>query len=69
MIGAAVPTSVLVLDIYLRNGGSYDSLTQRLGDLPTTLTVWSGRDDGDVYLDYRRPIGTCRGVTCPKAST
>jgi hypothetical protein len=66
MIGAAVPASVLVLDIDPRNGGSFESLVDRVGDLPETLTVWSGRDDGGRHLYYRQPLGELTSPRLPK---
>ncbi len=39
MIGAAVPDTLLVIDIDPRNGGSPGVLTDLVGDLPDTLTA------------------------------
>jgi hypothetical protein len=58
MIGAAVPDSLLVIDIDPRKGGSLDNLVELVGELPATLTVWSGRNDGGCHLYWRRPAGT-----------
>lgn len=57
MIGARVPETLLVLDIDPHNGGSYDQLSEALGALPPTVTVWSGRGDGGRHLYFRRPAG------------
>jgi hypothetical protein len=58
MIGARVPDNCIVIDIDPRNGGELESLVALVGDLPPTLTVWSGRDDGGRHLYYQRPAGT-----------
>jgi hypothetical protein len=58
MIGASVPSSVVVFDIDPRKGGSYEALVERFGALPETLTAWSGRCDGGRHLYFRRPPGT-----------
>ena len=50
MIGAVVPESLLVIDIDPRNGGDLEQLVNLVGDLPPTLTVWSGRNDGGQHL-------------------
>jgi len=65
MIGAPVPASVLVLDIDPRNGGSLAELEGMLGQLPETLTAWSGRGDGGRHLYYRRPAGALCAARLP----
>jgi hypothetical protein len=57
MIGAAVPESLLVIDIDPRNGGSLQALTDLVGALPETLTAWSGRNDCGHHLYFLRPQG------------
>ncbi len=57
MIGARVPASCLVLDVDPRNAGDLNVLTTLVGELPETLTVWSGRNDGGRHLYFRRPVG------------
>lgn len=57
LIGAAVPDELLVLDLDPRNGGSLEQLQQVLGELPETLTCWSGRNDGGRHLYFLRPRG------------
>ncbi len=56
MIGAPVPSTLLVLDVDPRNGGSIEGLEDVLGPLPATLTAWSGRGDGGRHLYYFRPV-------------
>ena len=65
MIGAAVPESVLVLDIDPRNGGDQGLLEAVLGPLPVTATVMSGRNDGGSHLYYRRPSGPLVSTRLP----
>jgi len=65
LIGAAVPDSLLVLDIDPRNGGSVEALTDALGTLPATLTAWSGRGDGGRHLYYMRPGGALSSRLLP----
>ncbi|MBO0844570.1 MAG: bifunctional DNA primase/polymerase [Nocardioides sp.] len=50
-IGAPVPAGLIVLDVDPRNGGTVEAL----GDLPPTLTAWSGRGDGGRHLYFRLP--------------
>jgi hypothetical protein len=66
MIGAAVPDSLLVLDIDPRNGGELEQLIALVGDLPPTLTVWSGRNDGGQHLYYQRPAGPLTSTRLPQ---
>lgn len=65
LIGAAVPATVLVLDIDPRNGGSIEELTEVLGPLPDTLTAWSGRGDGGRHLYFQRPVGSLVSTRLP----
>ena len=65
MIGAPVPTPLLVLDIDPRNGGSLEALEAAAGLLPKTLTAWSGRGDGGRHLYFRRPAGTFTSTRLP----
>jgi Bifunctional DNA primase/polymerase, N-terminal len=60
-IGAAVPLQLIVLDIDPRNGGD----VTELGELPPTLTVWSGREDGGRHLYFFRPSGALTGARLP----
>jgi hypothetical protein len=65
MISAAVPDPLIVIDIDPRNGGSLRSLWERVGPLPTTLTAWSGRNDGGHHLYFQRPEGDLTGARLP----
>ena len=65
MIGAAVPATLLVLDIDPRNGGSLPALVEALGELPATLTAWSGRGDGGRHLYFARPPGAVVSTRLP----
>jgi hypothetical protein len=65
MIGAAVPSSCIVIDIDPRNCGSIEALETLVGPLPDTLTVWSGRNDGGRHLYFRRPTGELTGTRLP----
>lgn len=65
MIGAAVPATLLVLDVDPRNGGSRPALETALGPLPATLRVLSGRGDGGAHLYYRRPAGVLTATGLP----
>lgn len=65
MIGAVVPASLMVLDIDPRHGGSLRQLEARLGSLPPTLTVWSGRNDGGCHLYFLRPPGPLKQSGLP----
>jgi hypothetical protein len=60
-IGAAVPLPLIVLDIDPRNGGD----VAELGELPPTLTVWSGREDGGRHLYFLRPPGALTSTRLP----
>lgn len=66
MIGARVPNNCIVIDIDPRNGGSLEALTDQVGDLPETLTVWSGRHDGGRHLYFLRPAGPLTSTRLPK---
>ncbi len=66
MIGGAVPTSLIVIDIDPRNGGSLDALQALAGALADTLTVWSGREDGGRHLYYLRPGGAFTSTRLPE---
>jgi hypothetical protein len=66
MIGAVVPESLLVIDVDPRNGGDLEKLIALVGDLPPTLSVWSGRNDGGRHLYYQRPAGTLTSTRLPK---
>lgn len=37
-----------------------------VGDLPLTLTAWSGRNDGGRHLYYQRPAGTLTSTRLPE---
>jgi Bifunctional DNA primase/polymerase, N-terminal len=65
MIGAAVPDSYIVIDVDPRNGGSVEQLEALVGPLPSTLTVWSGRNDGGRHLYFRRPTGELISTRLP----
>jgi hypothetical protein len=64
MIGAAVPDSLLVIDVDPRNGGDLEALTDLVGAMPETLTAWSGRNDGHLY--FLRPHGTLTSTRLPE---
>lgn len=55
LIGAPVPDGLLVIDTDPRNGADEHELRAVLGDLPDTLTVHSGRNDGGRHRYYRVP--------------
>lgn len=57
LIGLVIPDDIVVLDIDPRNGGSRQALEAALGQLPDTLTVWSGRNDGGCHLYFARKVG------------
>jgi hypothetical protein len=56
-----VPASLLVIDVDPRNGGDMAAL----GDLPPTLTCWSGREDGGRHLYFLRPVGPLTSTGLP----
>jgi hypothetical protein len=66
MIGAVVPDTCIVIDVDPRNGGDLEKLVALVGDLPPTLTVWSGRNDGGRHLYYQRPAGTLTSTRLPE---
>jgi hypothetical protein len=66
MIGARVPESCIVIDIDPRNGGDLAPLETLTGPLPTTLTVWSGRNDGGRHLYFLRPPGSLTSTKLPE---
>lgn len=55
LIGGKIPSTMLVIDIDPRNGGSHEKLTELVGSLPRTLSVLSGRGDGGEHLYFERP--------------
>jgi hypothetical protein len=59
-IGLRLPERLFVLDIDPRNGGlgSLTDLQAQHGQLPATLTVWSGRGDGGRHLYWHHPRGS-----------
>ncbi|MEB3065398.1 bifunctional DNA primase/polymerase [[Mycobacterium] zoologicum] len=65
-IGTLIPDDHIVLDIDPRNGGadSLATLVSAHGELPPTLTCWSGRGDGGRHLWFRlrQPMGMQRQV-------
>jgi len=61
LIGARVDPRLVVLDIDPRNGGTVAAL----GDLPLTLTCWSGRGDGGRHLFLLRPAGPLTSTRLP----
>lgn len=65
MIGVRVPDSCIVLDVDPRNGGDLAELETLTGPLPSTLTVWSGRNDGGRHLYFRRPPGPLTSTKLP----
>lgn len=65
LIGAVIPSGVVVLDLDPRHGGTLDTLHALLGPLPETLTVMSGRGDGGRHLYFRRPDGPLKCNPAP----
>jgi hypothetical protein len=65
MIGAAVPETLLVIDVDPRNGGNLAALESLTGPLPATLTAWSGRNDGGRHLYFLRPPGPLTSTRLP----
>jgi hypothetical protein len=65
LIGAVIPTTLLVLDCDPRNGGSFEGLQAVLGELPPTLTCVSGRGDGGFHAYYLRPGGSLSSTRLP----
>lgn len=65
MIGAKVPDSAIVIDIDPRNSGDLAELESLTGPLPTTLTAWSGRNDGGRHLYLLRPAGILTSTKLP----
>jgi hypothetical protein len=59
-IGVRLPTKLVVIDVDPRNGGldGLATLEVKHGVLPTTLTVWSGREDGGRHLYFWHPGGS-----------
>jgi hypothetical protein len=55
-----------VIDIDPRNGGDLAELESLTGPLPTTLTVWSGRNDGGRHLYFLRPLGSLTSTKLPQ---
>ncbi|NMX04438.1 bifunctional DNA primase/polymerase [Mobiluncus mulieris] len=55
LIGLALPKTLLVLDVDPRNGGSLEALQEKIGRLPETLRVESGRGDGGTHYYFRHP--------------
>jgi hypothetical protein len=66
MVGAKVPDTLLVIDLDPRNGGDLEKLVALVGDLPPTLTVWSGRNDGGRHLYFLRPYGPLTSTRLPE---
>ena len=66
MIGAPVPRTFVVFDIDPRHDGAIEALEERLGPLPKTLTVWSGRRDGGRHLYFLRPPGRLSQANLPQ---
>ena len=62
LIGLAVPAGMMVIDIDPRKGGSREALEEKVGKLPITATVWSGRGDGGHHLYFMRPKGDLTGI-------
>jgi hypothetical protein len=51
-----VPEDITIFDIDIRNGGSLEALENLFGcEIPETLTVWSGRNDGGCHLYFKKP--------------
>lgn len=67
-IGARVPSHFVVLDVDPRHGGDRGlaELEARHGQLPSTLTVWSGRGDGGRHLYWWRPAGELHMSRLPR---
>jgi hypothetical protein len=65
MIGVRVPDSCIVVDVDPRNLGDLAELETLTGPLPSTLTVWSGRNDGGRHLYFRLPPGPLTSTKLP----
>lgn len=66
LLGIRLPDHLLVVDVDPRNGGSLEAVNAVLGDLPETLTSWSGRGDGGRHLWFHRPSGTLTSRRLPE---
>jgi hypothetical protein len=67
MIGGRVPDECAVIDVDPRNNAAgFAELIDLVGELPRTLTVWSGRGDGGRHLYWRRPAGPFTSTSLPK---
>lgn len=55
-IGIRLPVNLFVIDIDPRNGGlpQWEKLVGKHGQLPDTMTVWSGRGDGGRHYYLQR---------------
>lgn len=67
-IGGRIPAGLVVIDTDPRHGGEANLLeTARAagGDLPATLTQFSGREDGGRHRLYRHPGGKLTATRLP----
>lgn len=66
-IGAQVPHALIVFDIDPRSGGldGWQRLTEN-HDVPETLTVVSGREDGGTHRYFVRPPGQITSAKVPR---
>src|SRR5699024_7686354 len=63
---AIVPNDIIILDLDPRNGGSLEALEAVTGQLPDTLTSWSGRGDGGRHLWFKKPATEISQRQLPK---
>lgn len=63
-IGLRVPDNLIVMDVDPRNGGepNWRRLTSKYGNMPETMTVYSGRGDGGRHY-YLRKLGEPERIT------
>lgn len=63
---AIVPDDIIILDLDPRNGASLEALEAVTGQLPETLTSWSGRGDGGRHLWFKKPATEISQRQLPK---
>jgi hypothetical protein len=61
LIGSPVPADQVCVDIDPRKGATLRELAKTVGELPDTMAVFSGRNDGGVHLFFMRPVGADGG--------
>ena len=66
-MGGAIPDTCLVLDFDPRhNPRGLDELIDRAGDIPETLTSWSGRGDGGRHMFFTHHGGEFTSIRLPE---